>query len=322
MNKKEEYEKLISELDIDYSELTDRLVNFIRKKADELNREGLVLGLSGGVDSAVVAKLCKLAKGKEKTTALIMPEKDSLKKDETDAAHLAEELGINKKIIVLTPLLKKLNVYRLYFLNKIPVINQTKRAKSLINKIVNKLYKLFTKKTPFSDNLLGTKDKKFHKSLNKTEAYYRIKHRMRMVLLYFHGEVENDLVVGAANKSEHLTGYFVKHGCDDASDIMPIMGLYKTQVIKLAEYLNIPKKILKKKPSGGTMVGVSDEQALGLSYRELDLILLALEKKWSVRKIAKVLNQKEEKVQYVNSLIKNSEHMRKNYVPDDIIKKK
>jgi len=315
MKKKEEYNKLVSCLDINPEEITEYLADSINKKAKELKREGLILGLSGGIDSAVVLRLCQLAMGGDRTTALIMPEKDSLKKDEKDAVYLADKFQIKKEIITLTPLLRKLKVYRLYLLNKFPGLGRTARIKGEINRFTNKLYKLFTGKTPFSENLLGSKGKKFSKRFNKTEAYYRIKHRERMVLLYFHGEIQNDMVVGAANKSEHLTGYFVKHGCDDASDMMPIMGLYKTQVMELGKYLEIPEKILKKKPAGGTIAGVSDEQAMGLSYKELDLILVALEKKWTIKKISKVLDLEEKKVQYVKSLMRDSEHMRKVYTP-------
>lgn len=314
MNKKEEYSKLVFKLDIDPKEAKEKLVDFIKNKSEELKREKLILGLSGGIDSAVVAKLCKLALGRKKTIALIMPEKDSLKRDKKDALYLADEFKIDREIISLTPLLRTLKVYKLFLLNKIPGLSRMDKA--LINKFANKIYKFITGHPPFSENLLGNKGKLLHNKFNKTEAYYRIKHRIRMVLLYFHGELQNGLIVGAANKSEHRTGYFVKHGCDDASDIMPIMNLYKTQVIKLAKYLKIPKKILNKKPEGGTISGVSDEQAMGLSYKELDLILVALDKKWTIKKIAKVLNLKEKKIEYVKSLIKHSEHMRQVYTPE------
>jgi NAD+ synthase len=138
---------------------------------------------------------------------------------------------------------------------------------------------------------------------------------MRMVLLYLYGEIENRLVVGAANKSEYLIGYFVKHGCDDATDIMPLLNLYKTQVRDLARFLNIPSRIIEKPPSPDIVPGIVDEDVIGIPYEKLDLILLALEKGWEGVEIAKALDIEEERVVFVKNLAKKSEHMRKIYSP-------
>jgi NAD+ synthase len=138
---------------------------------------------------------------------------------------------------------------------------------------------------------------------------------MRMILLYYHGELENRLVVGAANKSEYEIGYFVKHGCDDATDIMPLTGLYKTQVRGLARYLNIPARIIEKPPSPDILPGIIDEEAIGIPYEKLDLILLALKKGWELGEIARSVGVNEKKVVYVRNLIQKSEHMRKPYDP-------
>jgi len=103
-----------------------------------------------------------------------------------------------------------------------------------------------------------------------------------MVLLYLNGELENRLVVGAANKTEYRIGFFVKHGCDDDADIMPILGLYKTQVRELARYLNVPADIREKPPSPDIIPGITDEEAIGIPYEELDLTLMAIEKGWEL----------------------------------------
>jgi NAD+ synthase len=139
---------------------------------------------------------------------------------------------------------------------------------------------------------------------------------MRMILLYYYGELENRLVVGAANKSEYEIGYFVKHGCDDATDIMPLINLYKTQVRDLARYLNIPSRIIEKPPSPDVLPGIIDEEAIGISYEKLDLMLSALEKGWEMAEITKALKVEEEKVESVKRLTQKSEHMRRLYVPE------
>ena len=139
-----------------------------------------------------------------------------------------------------------------------------------------------------------------------------------MLLLYLYAELENGLVVGAANKSEYRIGYFVKHGCDDASDIMPLLNLYKTQVRELAQYLNIPARIIEKPPSPDMMPGLTDdEEVIGISYEKMDLILMALEKGWELSDIAKTLEIKEDKVFYIKNMMQKSEHMRKIFIPED-----
>ncbi len=304
--------ELNSQMKIDPEKLSFSLDNFIRKYMEKMEREGVILGLSGGIDSAVVASLCKRAVGSEKVLALIMPEKDTKKEHVNDAVDFAKELNIEARLVDISPYLKKLNVYKLLPLNKIPLFKKTKE--SLVRKAYN-FYKRKAGESPFSTSILGFKDKQFGYYLKKGNAYYRIKHRLRMALLYLYAELENRLVVGTANKSEYKIGFFVKHGCDDAADIMPILNLYKTQVRELAQYLSIPSRIIEKSPSPDIIPGITDEEAIGIPYKELDLILLALEKGWEKSKIANVLSIEEEKVIYVENLIKKSEHMRETYVP-------
>ena len=290
------------------------LENFIREYTDKLEREGVILGLSGGIDSAVIAALCVRALGTKKTFALIMPEKDSKKEHTQDALNFARELGIEAKLINITPYLEELGIYKLFPLDKILSLGELKGA------LIRKAYHFYERKTgklPFLESLSGFKDKEFSSYLAKGNAYYRAKHRLRMILLYFYGEMENRLVVGAANKSEYKIGYFVKHGCDDATDIMPLLNLYKTQVRELARYLNIPTKIIEKPPSPDVMPGLAnDEEVIRITYEKMDLILLALEKSWKVSDIVKALEIEKDEVVYIKNLMQKSEHMRKIYKPD------
>jgi NAD+ synthase len=300
------------QLKIDPKQLTTSLEDFIRRHVNKLERDGVILGLSGGIDSAVVAALCQKAVGSEKILGLIMPDKDSKQEHMKDALNYAKELNIPTKYIDLSPHLKKLGVYQLFVLNKIPF---TRKRRGILTKWAYGFYQKKTGETPFSASILGFKDKEFGSLLKKSNAYYRIKHRMRMVLLYLHAEIENKLVVGAANKTEAQIGFFVKHGCDDAADIMPILDLYKTQVKQLAKYLNVPSKIIEKAPSPDIIPGMVDEEAIGIPYERLDLILLALEKGWDNHEISEALGIEEKDIIYVNNLIQKSEHMRKIYIP-------
>jgi len=305
-------EKLKVEMKIEPEKLSLSLENFIREYTEKLEREGLILGLSGGIDSAVIAVLCVRALSPKKTFALIMPEKDSKKEHTKDALNFARELNIETKLIDITPYLEELGIYKLFPLDKI--LSWGRLKGTLIRKAYH-FYERKTEKRPFSDSLLGFKDKEFISYLAKGNAYYRIKHRLRMILLYLYGELENRLVVGAANKSEYKIGYFVKHGCDDATDIMPLLNLYKTQVRELARHLSIPARIIEKPSSPDVMPGLTDEEVITISYEKMDLILLAIEKGWKNSDIIKALNIEEDEVIYIKNLIQKSEHMRKIYTP-------
>jgi len=307
-------EKLKAEMKIEPEKVALSLENFIREYSEKLEREGVILGLSGGIDSAVIAVLCVRALGPEKTSVLIMPEKDSKKEHTQDALNFARELNIEAKLIDITPYLEELGAYKLFPLDKLLSLGKLKGA------LIRKAYHFYERKTgklPFLESLSGFKNKEYSSYLAKGNAYYRAKHRLRMLLLYLYGEMENRLVVGAANKSEYKIGYFVKHGCDDATDIMPLLNLYKTQVRELARYLNIPARIIEKPPSPDVVPGFADdEEVIRISYEKMDLILLALEKGWKLADIVKALEIEEDRVIYIKNLMQKSEHMRKIYKPD------
>jgi NAD+ synthase len=308
-------EKLKDEMKIKPEKVALSLENFIREYTEKLEREGVILGLSGGIDSAVITVLCVRALGPKKTFALIMPEKDSKKEHTQDALNFARELNIEAKLVDITSYLEELGVYELFPLDKLLSLGKLKGA--LIRKAYH-FYERETGKLPFLESLSGFKDKEYSSYLAKGNAYYRAKHRLRMILLYLFGEMENRLVVGAGNKSEYKIGYFVKHGCDDATDIMPLLNLYKTQVRELARHLNIPARITKKPPSPDVMPGLTDdEEVIRISYEKMDLILLALEKGWKILDIVKVLGIEKDEVIYMKNLMKKSEHMRKIFIPKD-----
>lgn len=304
---------LESLMEIHCEELSTGLEDFIRDHMEKLEREGVVLGLSGGVDSAVVAALCKRAVGADKVLALVMPERDSAERHRRDALELAGLLGVRAKLMDITPYLKKFGAYRLLPLGRLPLGG---KARDYLTRKAMKFYEDRAGETPFSASLMGFGGKEFASYLRRGNAHYRIKHRVRMVLLYLYAELENRLVVGAANKTEVSIGFFVKHGCDDAADVMPIAGLYKTQVRALARHLGVPARVIEKPPSPDIIGGITDEEAIGVPYEELDLILSGLERGWSVPEIAEAARTGEERVRYVKGLTVKSEHMRKTYLPE------
>ena len=193
-----------------------------------------------------------------------------------------------------------------------PVPRAVKGA--LIKKMFN-WYARQTGRNPFVTAMSGLKNKKFAYHVRRSTASYRVKHRLRLVLLYLFAEAENRLVVGAANRTEYEIGYFVKHGCDHGNDVMPLQGLYKAQVFQLARHLSVPAAIIEKAPSPDVVPGIVDEEAIGMSYEQLDPILLALDKGWSRSKTAAAVGIEEARVEYVEELIRASGHMRQVYAP-------
>lgn len=248
----------------------ERIIEFLRKKLEEEKKDGYILGISGGIDSAVVSYLLKEAVGKERVFALIMPEMDSEASSLKDALLIVKNLGIPYKILSLTKALWVLGVY-----SSIPLFLLF--FKSLKRKAIRYLYneysKILEKPVFFAQKeKLNKKLKWFYEGI----AYHRIKHRLRMTLLYFFAEKKNYLVVGCNNLTESLIGYYVRYG-DDASDIAPISHLYKTEVKELAKILGVPQKIIEKLPSPDLLPGISDEFSLGVDYTTLDKILKSFE---------------------------------------------
>ena len=205
---------------LDIPSVERKVVEFIRT---ESGGRGLVLGLSGGVDSAVVAALSARAVDGERVLALIMPdEAASDPADMRDATDYAGVLGLRHETINITPLHN-------CFMNSVP----------------------------------GSGDRL---------AEGNVKARLRMALLYYFANSEGRIVVGSGDRSELAMGYFTKYG-DGGADILPIGGLYKTQVRSMAKHLGVPERIVKKKSSPSLWAGQRAEDELGIDYDEADLIL-------------------------------------------------
>lgn len=294
----------MEELTIDAASLAAQLEEFIRVGVDNLQREGAVVGLSGGIDSAVVAALAARALGPEKVLALLMPDRDSARASKRDALKLAQGLGIRHKTIGLTKFLLLIGIYW-----KLPLwLLGLRRFQA---KLVSRYHDSFVKEwgeSPFAAIMVGTKGLP-GPLVNQAVAYHRVKGRLRMILLYYYAELENFLVLGTCNRTEKAIGFFVKYG-DAAADIAPLEFLYKTQVRQLAAFLEIPEEILSKPPSPDLLPGITDEYAIGLSYETLDEILWRLEEGFDTEEIAGTLDLERDVVDYVRELTQHSAHMR------------
>lgn len=288
-------------LHLDTTKTKDKIIRFIRRYALELNRDGALVGLSGGLDSCLVLKLCVEALGSENVMAVTLPERDSNSSHMRDAKRFSDLLSVKHTIKSISPLLWWLGVYRLYP----PAFLFPKRLQSRF--VANNRKKLSKKlgKDIFLANLGNEKDRE----LNRGKAFYRIKHRLRSNILFYYSELNNLLLVGTSNKSEVLTGFFVKYG-DNIADIMPLSFLYKTQVKALARSMGIEENIIEKAPSPDLIPGVLDEDMLGLTYLKLDSIFAGIEHSHDDLRIMKETGATREELERAKKLMEASEYLR------------
>ncbi|MGC8784684.1 MAG: NAD(+) synthase [Armatimonadota bacterium] len=295
----------MEELRIEPADVVPRLTAFIRQAVEDFRREGVVVGLSGGIDSAVVAVLAARALGAERVLGLSLPERDSAPESKRLARQLARSLGIRYRTVGLTLPLALLGVYWQVPLWLVP-------GRRLKAKAVLRYYRQFHEalpegETPFSAVMLGTRSLSAP-WLNQTVAYHRVKVRLRMTVLYYYAERFNLLVAGTANKTELATGFFVKYG-DAAADIAPLAHLYKTQVRTLARYLDVPEPIIARPPSPDLLPGLTDELAIGLDYTTLDRVLWRLERGANAEAVAAELGLSPEQVRYVQTLTERARRL-------------
>lgn len=286
--------------------VADRIQQFIRNSVDAFERDGVILGMSGGIDSSIVGILATRALGPEKVLALLLPERDSSPDSKTDALDLINDLQIEWREVNLTPMLSAIGIYKMMPLRFLG----TRRIKETVVKAQHQRQAEALGEPPFLAGLLGTRRLGERKQLiDAGNAYARVKHRMRLTMLYYYADLENRLVLGTTNKSEALTGFVVKWG-DNVADIEPILPLFKTQVRQLATYLDVPQTVMDKPPTPDLLPGINDELALGISYSVLDQVLLRLERGDSQSAIAVQVGVEDKTVAQVEELMRRSAHTR------------
>jgi len=247
-----------------------RIEQFLRETLNGEKKNGYVIGVSGGLDSAVVLKLLARAVGREKIFGVILPDRDTEKKSTTLARSLLKEEQVPHKAVSITPLLRRLGVYKDLPLFLLP----TRRFKE---SMVKRFYGDYTRKLNKPVFFAQWEEPSsplpyFYEGI----AYYRVKHRIRMATLYYYAEKKNFLVIGCTNLTERKIGFYVKYG-DDLSDVAPIAHLYKTEVRQLGKYLGVPEDIQNRPPSPDLIPGISDEYSMGMDYETLDQILMGLD---------------------------------------------
>jgi len=288
-------------LKIDCKSEVERICSFIQQQVRAMRRDGIVIGLSGGVDSAVSAAISVKVLGKDKVFGLILPEKESNPVSAEYATKHAKELGIETETIDITPTLEAFGSYekRDKVIKKVfPEYNNEYKSKITLpaDLLSRDAFNFFTLKIDDGKGNINSArlDKKM---LNGIVAATDSKQRTRMMHLYYYAEMKNYIVCGTTNKTETVQGFFVKYG-DGGVDIEPLGHLYKTQVYQLAEYLGVISEIIERAPSPDTFsFQVSDEEFyFRIPYQTLDLLLYAWGYDIPLERVCETMNLTEEQV--------------------------
>jgi len=279
--------------------LTD-ITNLIQNKFQQLNRRMAVIGLSGGLDSSLAATLTVKSLGAEKVKLYYLPERDSKPIHRKHAVTLADRLKVELKIINIAPALRALRIYSLLPLNFFP----GRWLKSLAVDFGRSRFLEQSKGEFLSIRLAGSGGN----WVLRGNAYASAKHRVRNVILYREAERLQGMVVGAANKTEWLTGTFTQFGCDHNADVMPLLHLYRSQLEIIAEHLGLPKEIRTKKADPDILPGLSDKGDLLGSFIKADQILWGLEENLNLSDLENRFGT--ENVSYIQKLVKSSEYYR------------
>ena len=216
---------------------SDRIAAWMRRQMTAAGARGFVVGLSGGVDSAVVARLAQLAAPGNAIAAILPCQSDP--QDEHDAALVATHFSLPVVRVDLSPTYEAL-------------AGDVQAALSLLAPNA--------RAAPPSDPLRGR------------VPIANMKPRLRMTTLYFFANTLNHLVAGTGNRSELSIGYFTKYG-DGGCDLLPIGHLVKSEVRALARDLGVPQAIIDRPPSAGLWLGQIDEEEMGFSYADLERYL-------------------------------------------------
>ena len=268
-------------LRIDAAAEAQRIRVAIREQAlRRLRKRGIVVGLSGGIDSSVTAALCACALGPDRVVAVLMPERDS----DPDSLRLGQQiaawLGIRSEVENIEPILAAAGCYRrrdALIRRLVPAFGCGWGCKMALENVLQQgAYHI-------SSLIVRSPEGRVERLRMPLEVYLGVvaatnmKQRTRKLIEYTHAERLNYAVAGTPNRLEYDQGFFVKNG-DGAADLKPIAHLYKSQVYQLAEHLGVPAAIREREPTTDTwpLQQSQDEFYFSLPYPLMDLCLFAL----------------------------------------------
>jgi NAD+ synthase len=272
-----------------------------------LNRKGVVVAISGGIDSSVVAALCLKALGTSRVLGLMLPEADSSPDSLHFANLLAQSLGLRTHVEDIAGILTAAGCYQRRddaIRKVIPQYAEGYKCKIVLPDQVNgSAYPIFSVvvESPLGER---TRARLTLESYLGVVAATNFKQRTRKMMEYYYADLFNYAVAGTPNRLEYDQGFFVKNG-DGAADLKPIAHLYKTQVYQLAAFLGIPQEIQKRPPTTDTypLDQSQEEFYFPLPYDRMDLCLYAKNHGLQPEEIAHAIELTTEQVSRVYRVI-------------------
>jgi NAD+ synthase len=285
--------------DLDVQATADTIECFISDQLTDLGRTGIVVPLSGGLDSSTVLALCVRAVGADRVTALLLPDKRGSKDALRFSRLVADRLGVRVVVQKATRLNRAAGVYS-FIGYRLP-----------IRRIVAREVRRHLDDTADNVFLAGIRGSDHLLTRQALAAIYA-RQRLRMVMTYRYAELHRLLVVGTAHKSEDLLGLFVKFGVDDSADLMPLKGLYRSHVVQIAAAVGVPPEILARTPNPEMLPGIDDKylDVFGVPAPTIDLALWGIEHGLSDIEIAHDISLTEAKVAELREAVQLSAHMR------------
>jgi NAD+ synthase len=269
----------------------------------QLKRRGLVIGLSGGIDSSVTVALAAKAIGNSRVMALMMPERHSAEETLSLSKMAAEHSGCRSIIEDISGILEAVGYYQRYndaVRGIIPGYGSEWKSKIVTSSVIEgKQFTHFSIIAQSPDNKIISKRLSLEPYLEIVAAT-NFKQRIRKMLEYYHADRLNYAVAGTPNRLEYDQGFFVKNG-DGSADVKPIAHLYKSQVYQLSEYLGIPAEIRERPPTTDTysLAQGQDEFYFSISNEKMDMCLYAKNNEIPASVVAEAVELTPEQAQLV-----------------------
>ncbi len=283
-------------LKIDPQKELERLTEFVVQQVKTVyRRKGVIVGLSGGIDSACMVSIAVHAMGKERVVGLVLPEKESNPVSREYATKHAQALGIEYREIDITPTVDSVAPYsaRDEFIKKLIPEYQPGHKYNIAlptDLLERDSFNFYNLRVQLPDGEIKKKRLNLE-GFRAITSFANIKIRSRMLHLYSEAERRSLLVAGTTNRTEFILGDFCKYG-DGGTDIEPLSYLYKNQIYQLSEYLEVTSEIIERKPSPDTFsLPVTDQEFFfRIPFDRLDHLLYAWENDIAIEEVASVLD--------------------------------
>ena len=290
-------------LELDAAAEVGKISAALRAALGRMRRRGLVVGLSGGIDSSVSCALAVSALGKERVFGIFMPEKDTSDDALVLGSKLAETYGVDTRVEDIGPALRAVGCYarQAEAIRTVePHFGEGWKFKLALPSILDGNRLNITRLVVESPSGETRTHRPSGAAYSQIVAATNYKQRLRKVTEYYHADRLNFAVGGTPNRLEYDQGFFVKLG-DGAADFKPIAHLYKTQVFQLAEYLGVPAEIRARTPTTDTfsLAQSQEEFYFSLPYDKLDLCLYAHNNDVPIGEVARATELREDQIDRV-----------------------